>query len=252
MLTLGACSSFGEASPSTDAGVDAPADSGGAVDSGTDAASARFCSSATNAFFCSDFESGALLAEWVPVTKAPQYFLTLDQAPGQGHVLRAKLDGTSSMSATAETLDKQFTRTSTPVTYALRLRVDQSTVSQSVEIASLRTADENATLAFHIGIAGGAFFFAEFAQGAMAPKDYKESALGAVDTAWHRFEVQVTYEPVLLVEVRMDDQVVVKRPSAVVPTTALVNGLVLSVGVNSIRSVTENLSYAIDDVTLAH
>lgn len=163
------------------------------------------------------------------------------------------LDGSSAATASKVTLDKHFVRKPAPVTYAFDVRVDQTGPAQAVEFVSLRTADFAVTLAFHIGIADGSFIFAEFAKGTDPPADYSASTLALVDAAWHRFEVQITYEAAVQVSVRVDGRVVIApRAIKVVPAAAPTTEMVFAVGVNDIESVTGNLSYLIDNATLSN
>lgn len=257
-LLYAGCSSFGSDSSSpADGGVGVPPEGGIVADASVDgdAATKRFCP-VTGALFCSDFEAGNLIQEWLP-TATPTRFLTLRQSSDPpGHVLRAQLDAASGMPGgkpgQAETLSKRFSR-SLSVRYALDLRVDQQSADQSLEIASLKTTDSLSTTAFHIGIAGTDFFFGEYASGAEAgATKYNESAIGTIDAKWHRFEVEVFYTDIIEVAVRVDTATVIpRRQTTVRPIAEPTPDVDLTVGVSGIRKVTGPVGYAIDNVTFS-
>lgn len=241
------CSPFSEASTPAvteeDAGVDAAT-----ADAGADAASKRFCP-VSGALFCSDFEEGALIQEWLPESATPKRFLTLAPSPDHGNVLLTTLDANSAAAGRQVILARTIKRPAS-VTYALDLRVDQHSTSQSVEVASLRTASATVTTAFHVVIGDGDLLFAEFAKASATP--YKSSTLGVIDGAWHRIEVSVFYEPAIEVAVRVDgNMIIARRPISVGPAAPPTNDVVLSVGANDVTTVTGPLSYMIDNVTLS-
>lgn len=243
-----ACSSFGEDPASATQPIGDGGDAGAVLDGaseGAPATPAAFCP-VPGAVFCSDFEQGDLTAEWLPEA-TPTKFLSLVAAGDHGSALHAKLTTTSVMAAKSETLQTELGKPAT-VTYAFDLRVEQKAAAQSVEVASLRTADSMSTLAFHILLSGNDFAYAEYTK--LPVSGYDRTALLPIDEAWHRFEVEVSYGPPVKVVVRADGKVLVDRAPNITFTSVPLSPLQLAVGVQNIAQVTGDLAYSIDNVTV--
>lgn len=251
VAVLAACSSFGaEDVAPTDAGGAGPDAQGAdaAVEGAPVVPGARLCPVA-GALFCSDFEQGALIAEWLPET-TPTFFLTLDSVGGEhAHALRATLGSGSKAVSPRETLEKSIGSPSHTI-YAFDVLVDQSDPNAVVEIASVGTVEAASTLAFHITLEKGSFAFAEYSRAGNPP--YNSTKLIPIDAKWHRFEITAAAEGATVrVTARVDGgPPLVDRPTMVKPSSAPPTQLRVSAGVNNISTVSTTLRYAIDNLTV--